>query len=96
MKIKHNSVYTTAYLHLQGFGKGIAKGVRVSQGQVIGYVGSTGLATGPHLDFRVWKSGKPVDPLQLESPSVEPIDSSARIDFARRVAHLDSMLATAR
>lgn len=96
VKIKHNSVYTTAYLHLQGFGKGIAKGVRVSQGQVIGYVGSTGLATGPHLDFRVWKSGKPVDPLQLESPSVEPIDSSARIDFARRVAHLDSMLAMAR
>ena len=73
IKVRHNSVYTTGYLHLKGFAKGIKAGVRVHQGQVIGYVGMTGSATGPHLDFRVWKNGTPVDPLKLESPSAEPI-----------------------
>ena len=73
VKIRHNSVYTTAYLHLRGFAKGIKAGARVHQGQVIGYVGMTGTATGPHLDFRVWKNGTPIDPLKLESPSAEPI-----------------------
>ena len=73
IKIRHNSVYTTGYLHLRNFAKGIKAGVRVAQGQVIGYVGMTGTATGPHLDFRVWKNGTPIDPLKLESPSAEPI-----------------------
>lgn len=73
VKIRHNSVYTTAYLHLSRYAKGLKKGDRVRQGQVIGYVGSTGASTGPHLDFRVWKNGTPVDPLKLESPSVEPV-----------------------
>ena len=73
IKIRHNSVYTTGYLHLRSFAKGIKAGTRVQQGQIIGYVGMTGSATGPHLDFRVWKNGTPVDPLKLESPSAEPI-----------------------
>ena len=73
LKIKHNSVYTTVYMHLHGFAKGIAKGSRVKQGQLIGYVGSTGLSTGPHLDFRVFKNGTPVDPLKIEAPPVNPI-----------------------
>lgn len=73
IKIKHNSVYTTGYMHLSRFAKGLSVGGLVKQGQVIGYVGSTGLATGPHLDFRVWKNGKPTNPLQLESPSVAPL-----------------------
>ena len=71
VKIKHNSVYTTAYLHLSRFA--VKAGQRVHQGQVIGYVGMTGTATGPHLDFRVWKNGSPVNPLKLESPPAEPI-----------------------
>lgn len=76
VKIRHNSVYTTAYLHLSRYAKGLKKGDRVKQGQIIGYVGSTGASTGPHLDFRVWKNGAPVDPLKLESPSVEPVSRS--------------------
>jgi murein DD-endopeptidase MepM/ murein hydrolase activator NlpD len=68
IKIRHNSIYTTAYLHLSGFAPGIATGTYVRQGDVIGYVGSTGLATGPHLDFRFYKNGSPVDPLKVEAP----------------------------
>jgi murein DD-endopeptidase MepM/ murein hydrolase activator NlpD len=73
IKIRHNSVYTTAYLHLSRFNKGIYKGARVKQGTIIGYVGSTGLSTGPHLDFRFWKNGYPVNPLHVKAPPVEPI-----------------------
>jgi len=73
VKVKHNGNYTTGYLHLSRYGKGIKKGVKVTQGQVIGYVGSTGLSTGPHLDFRFWKNGKPVDPLKIDPPSANPI-----------------------
>lgn len=73
IKIKHNSVYTTAYIHLSGFATGIRSGVYVKQGDVIGYVGSTGLSTGPHLDFRFYKNGKAIDPLKVEAPPVEPV-----------------------
>jgi murein DD-endopeptidase MepM/ murein hydrolase activator NlpD len=73
VRIRHNSVYTTAYMHLSGFAKGIAGGVKVKQGEVIGYVGMTGLATGPHLDFRFYKNGYAVDPLRVEAPPVEPV-----------------------
>ena len=73
VKIRHNSVYTTAYLHLSKYAAGLKVGQRVRQGEVIGYVGMTGTATGPHLDFRVWRNGSPINPLNLESPSEEPI-----------------------
>ncbi|MCK4747368.1 MAG: M23 family metallopeptidase, partial [Bacteroidales bacterium] len=73
VKIKHNSVYTTTYMHLSRFGKGIRQGVYVKQGDVIGYVGSTGLSTGPHLDFRFYKNGSAVNPLKVEAPPVEPV-----------------------
>ncbi len=73
VKIKHNSTYTTQYLHLSKIGKGIKKGTRISQGEIIGYVGSTGLATGPHLCFRFWKNGKQVDWLKESIPPSEPI-----------------------
>ena len=75
VKIRHNATYTTSYMHLSRYAKGIKAGVRVRQGDVIGYVGATGVATGPHLDFRVWKNGTPVNPLTLDSPSGEPIKS---------------------
>ena len=61
VKVKHNDTYTTQYLHMTGFAKGIRKGVKVSQGQIIGYVGSTGLATGPHVCYRFWKNGKQIN-----------------------------------
>ena len=73
VKIKHNSVYTTVYMHFSKFGAGISTGTRVTQGQIIGYVGKSGLATGPHLDFRVYMNGKAIDPLKLKSPPVSPI-----------------------
>ncbi|MCZ7601556.1 MAG: peptidoglycan DD-metalloendopeptidase family protein [Melioribacteraceae bacterium] len=74
LKIKHNGTYSTAYLHLSKFGKGINKGVTVRQGQIIGYVGSTGLSTGPHLDFRFYVNGKPVNFLTQEFPPSKPVD----------------------
>ena len=80
VKIKHNSTYTTAYLHLSKYGK-INVGSHVSQGQVIGYVGSTGASTGPHLDFRVWKNGTPIDPLKMESPPADPVPAKYRAEF---------------
>ncbi len=66
--IKHNSIYKTTYGHLCRFAKGIRAGVRVTKGQVIGYVGATGLATGPHLDFRFYKNGKPINFLKTKWP----------------------------
>lgn len=76
VKIKHNGTYTTAYLHLSKYGKGIKRGVHVKQGDVIGYVGSTGRSTGPHLDFRFYRNGKAIDPLKVKSPPAKPVDST--------------------
>ena len=73
VRIKHNSIYSTAYLHLSKYAKGLKVGQRVRQGDVIGYVGSTGRSTGPHLDFRVWKNGSPINPLKMDSPPAEPL-----------------------
>ncbi len=83
IKIKHNSTYTSAYLHLSKFGKNVEKGQRVKQGQVIGYVGSSGRSTGPHLDFRIWKNGTPINPLKMESPPANPISASQKSDFEK-------------
>ncbi len=87
VKIVHNSVYSTAYMHLSKFGPGIAPGVFVKQGDIIGYVGSSGLSTGPHLDFRFYKNGSPVDPLRVEAPPVEPVheDNMARFAKSKKV-----------
>jgi murein DD-endopeptidase MepM/ murein hydrolase activator NlpD len=68
VEVRHGSTYTTCYGHLSRFGEGVRAGRRVEQGQVLGYVGSTGLSTGPHLDFRVKHHGQFVDPLRLDAP----------------------------
>lgn len=81
IKVKHNSIYTTTYMHLSKFGSGIEKGTRVKQGQVIGYVGSTGLSTGPHLDFRVHKNNQPINPLTMEAPPSLPVKPELRDSF---------------
>jgi murein DD-endopeptidase MepM/ murein hydrolase activator NlpD len=87
VRIQHNSVYSTTYLHLSGFGEGVAAGRPVRQGDIIGYVGSSGLTTGPHLDFRFFQNGYPVDPLKIDAPPVEPVtgDNMSRFDKIRQV-----------
>lgn len=89
VKIRHNGTYTTGYLHMSKIGKGIRPGTRVKQGDVIGYVGSTGLATGPHVCYRFWKNGVQVDPLKEEIPPAHPVDAIYRDHF---VAVRDSLL----
>ncbi len=81
IRIRHNSVYSTAYLHLSRYAKGLKAGQRVRQGEVIGYVGSTGRSTGPHLDFRVWKNGSPINPLKMDSPPAEPLKKENMASF---------------
>jgi murein DD-endopeptidase MepM/ murein hydrolase activator NlpD len=74
VQIRHNDVYRTAYLHMNGFAPGIRRGVRVEQGQVIGYVGSTGLATGPHVCYRLYVHDRPVNSLRVELPASESLE----------------------
>ncbi len=94
IRIVHNSVYSTAYLHLSRYAEGIAPGSFVKQGDVIGYVGSSGLSTGPHLDFRFYMNGSPVDPLQVEAPPVEPVSEENRNRFEKNKLVVLSLLAT--
>lgn len=96
VRIKHNSTYTTAYLHLSRYAKGLKAGDRVRQGEVIGYVGSTGRSTGPHLDFRVWKNGQPINPLKLEgagSGEIQKVKDKAGFERAKAsyLAEVDSI-----
>lgn len=90
VKIRHDGTYMTQYLHMSAFAKGIRPGTRVAQGQTIGYVGSTGLATGPHCCFRFWKNGVEVDHLKLNLPQPQPI---AGADFERFKGVRDALLA---
>lgn len=89
VRIRHNGTYETQYLHMQRFAKGIKPGVRVRQGQVIGYVGSTGLATGPHVCFRFWKNGRQVNPARERFPEAKPMPKDLLPEF---FAHRDSMV----
>lgn len=81
VKIRHNSTYTTTYMHLSRFAKGLKVGDMVAQKEVIGYVGSTGLSTGPHLDFRVYENGKPINPLTIKSQPKKPISEENKEAF---------------
>lgn len=92
VRLKHNGTYETGYLHMSRIAPGIRAGARVSQGQIIGYVGSTGLATGPHLCYRFWVNGVPSDPHRVEFPSSTPIANEYRAAFnlyrSERIAEL--------
>ena len=81
VKVRHNKTYTTQYLHMSKIKKGIRKGVFVKQGDVIGYVGSTGLATGPHVCYRFWKNNKQVDPYKQKLPPGEPISNKNKEQY---------------
>ena len=81
VKIRHNSVYSTQYLHMSKFGRGIKSGAKVTQGQIIGYVGSTGLANGPHLCFRFWKNAQQVDALKIKLPPSEPVGEEMKAAY---------------
>ena len=87
--VRHTNGYETNYLHLSRYGKGVRRGARVGQGQVIGYVGSTGLSTGPHLDYRVKLNGRWINPLTISSPPVKPL---AEERLQRYLAHALAVL----
>jgi murein DD-endopeptidase MepM/ murein hydrolase activator NlpD len=84
VKIKHNGTFSTQYLHMSRFAKGIRRGSRVAMGQTIGYVGSTGLSSGPHLCYRLWKNGQQVDALKVKLPLAEPV-SKEQLSAFRQV-----------
>lgn len=92
VKIRHNGTYTTAYLHLNGFARGIKSGQRVKQGQVIGYVGKTGRVTGVHLDYRIYKNGQPVNPLKVKLPPSKAIEESDMENFINHIDELKDQL----
>ncbi len=81
VKVQHNSTYTTQYLHMSRIAKSTKKGKYVKQGDIIGYVGSTGLATGPHLCFRFWKNGVQVDPFTIKAPPTTPVSTENRANY---------------
>jgi murein DD-endopeptidase MepM/ murein hydrolase activator NlpD len=86
LKIRHNSTYQTAYKHLNGFAKGVHPGAKVQQGQVIAYVGNTGLSTGPHLHFEFYQGGRFVDPLGKKFPSADPVPADYLAQFKAEAA----------
>lgn len=91
VKIRHNSEYTTAYAHLSKYASGIRPGVKVKQGQVIGYVGSTGRSTGPHLHYEVYQRGKPINVTKLKSPEVQKLTGEELVKFQEEVRRIQSL-----
>lgn len=89
VRIRHNSEYSTAYGHMNGFAKGIRPGTRVKQGQIIGYVGSTGRSTGPHLHYEVIRNGKRVNPLTIKASASENLRGKNLTEFKRLVAKIN-------
>ena len=96
VSIKHNSTYVTAYGHMSKYGRNIKKGVRVNQGQIIGYVGSTGMSTGPHLHYEVIKNGKRINSQRLKLPTGKVLNNEARNKFEVDRIKIDVNLAALR
>jgi len=96
VSIRHNSTYVTAYGHMSKFGRGIRKGVRVTQGQTIGYVGSTGMSTGPHLHYEVISNGKRINSQRLKLPTGKVLNNEARNRFEIERIKIDVKLASLR
>ena len=96
VKIRHNSTYETIYAHMKSFAKGIKEGRKVKQGQIIGYVGSTGISTGPHLHYEVVVNGKKVNSQRLKLPSGKKLKGEARKDFELKRIKIDLKLAELR
>ena len=94
--LKHNSTFKTAYAHLSKYGRGVRKGVRVTQGQIIGYVGSTGMSTGPHLHYEVIKNGKKINSQRLKLPTGKILNNEARNKFEVDRIKIDVKLAELR
>jgi len=92
VKVRHNSTYTTQYLHMSKIKSGISNGVKVKQGDVIGYVGSTGLATGPHVCYRFWVNGKQVDPYKQKLPDAQPLEAERMDAFKTYMTELKKEL----
>ena len=90
--LQHTNGYETAYAHQTKFADGIRPGVRVRQGQIIGYVGSTGLSTGPHLHFEIRVNGKPVDPLRIRLPRGRVLENELLASFERERQRIDNLL----
>jgi murein DD-endopeptidase MepM/ murein hydrolase activator NlpD len=95
VRIKHNSTYKTAYGHMSKIAKGVGKGTHVSQGEIIGYVGATGQATGPHLHYEVHVDGKQVNPLGIKLPAGEKLAGTDLANFLAKVAEIDKLRRTA-
>ena len=91
--LKHNSTFKTAYAHLSKYGRGVRRGVRVTQGQIIGYVGSTGMSTGPHLHYEVIKNGKKINSQRLKLPTGKILNNEARNKFEVERIKIDVKLA---
>ncbi len=93
VKIRHNGQFKTQYLHMSKIAKGVRPGSRVRQGEVIGYVGSTGLATGPHVCYRFWKDGQQVDPFKHKMATSEPLPAKYKTAFLEKISPLKATLA---
>ncbi len=94
VKIKHNGIYTTAYLHLNGFAPGVRPGKMVKQGQTIGYVGRTGRVTGVHLDYRIYKHDQPVNPLNINLPPSKSLEGEELRQFKLYIERYKHLMRT--
>ena len=93
IRIRHRGQYSTAYAHLSRIAAGVRKGRRVKQGQIIGYVGSTGRSTGPHLHYEVLRSGKQINPLKVKLPTGAKLKGAALAVFKRAQGAIENQLA---